>query len=160
VDVTAAFWNAQVRDAINFLTNVPLFSASAATNTTLTTAGTKYAIALNTVGVDSYAGWNAGTNTYTCVVAGWYLVSGGVTVTLPSTMNYLISGVFYNGSLAAASYTQLQMAGSSGNGWAQPVKAYHQFMNVGDTVQLLAQCGTAGTVATTGSSLELQWVHS
>lgn len=74
VDVTAAFWNAQVRDAINFLISPP--HAQVTQTTTQSVANTTWTkLTADTVVVDDYSYWDNTNHRYTPQRAGWYWAS-------------------------------------------------------------------------------------
>src|SRR3954464_12200317 len=78
VDVTAAFWNTQVRDSVGFLVAPPLFKGKHTTAQS-TTSSIFAPIACDTNTVDTYGGHSTVTNNspYVAQVSGWYFVSGG-----------------------------------------------------------------------------------
>lgn len=162
VDLTAAFWNANVKDAINFLCNPPLLVAQDnGTNTTSFTAGVAKIVALGTTVADTYAGWSAVNNTYTAQVAGFYQISGGVTLSTVASAGYCLTEVYYNGAVIANSQLEQLCATSATQGsFIQPVRTVHQFLNVGDTISLVCQVQQGSIKTQPTSSLEIRWVHT
>lgn len=157
--VTSAFLNANIRDAIRFLTYPPIFRGYyAGSGNTLPSqafpAGT--VIPLDTTtgstvaggpAVDNYSGWNSGGNYWTAPVAGVYAVYGQVAV----------STFAANGTLAA---------GFSVNGTAQWLKSYFTQtaavprsalaarkirLSAGDRVQLVGSQNSGSSLALEGS---------
>lgn len=86
VDVTAAFWNAQVRDAITFLANKPICRMHQLTVQSIANV-TNTAVLFDVNDVDSYSGHSTVTNAsrYVAQVAGWYRVSGVMAMTTTQT---------------------------------------------------------------------------
>jgi hypothetical protein len=79
IRLTAAIYQSDVTDAVNFLANPPDFVGTQTVAQSLANA-TWTAITLDSEQLDSYNGHSTSSNTsrYVCQVAGWYTVSGTV----------------------------------------------------------------------------------
>lgn len=164
VNVTAAFWNAQVRDAVSFLLNPPhcvMYQSvvqSLANNTAVP-------ITFDVNTVDSYTGHSVVTNTsrYTAQVAGWYAVSGVVTFT-PNAVGdrkttIAVNGVAINGSPSAV------LNSGAATAPLVPTTAFEVFLNLGDYVELLGFQNSGGALNTFAAapsfcSLTIRWCHA
>lgn len=154
--VTGAFWNANVRDALNYLLNPPIFSAYLNATGTLT-SGTNTLINLDTVEVDSYGGWSTSSFAYTIPVGGWWDLKGGCGFAANATGQRLV-WINVNGSLDAKAYVSVNAAaaGSTNIG----IKAYSRYFNQGDQITLLAQQNSGSSVTTTLQPfMQARWVH-
>lgn len=141
--ITSAWLNANLRDAVRFLTYPPVLKAhttsGSVANSTLTSPVN---VSPATVDVDNYGAYSAGV--YTAPVAGRYLIAGQVNYASSSTTATYGCGIKVNGSLLLGS--AVRFAGSSLAGGADVVKRVR--LSAGDTVQLAA-------AQTTGSTLNL-----
>jgi hypothetical protein len=97
--VTGSIYQSDVTDSVNFLTNPPVFqgyqtAAQSIANSTLV------ATALDTTGVDTYAGHSNSVNNsrYTPTVAGYYLCLGQVGYAVNASVNRL--ALFYKNGTA------------------------------------------------------------
>lgn len=167
VDVTAAFWNAQVRDSATFLVGRP-HCVMYQNNVQSIVTATLTAILFDTNEVDSYSGHSTVTNTsrYVAQVVGWYLCSGVV--------SYAANATSYREALWVKNGSGSNVNGASslippvsvgGIGTSVPVPAREIFLNVGDYVELFAQHNTGGalnTLVATGqqSMATIRWSHS
>lgn len=141
--ITAAWLNANLRDAVSFLTYPPIMRAhttsGSVANSTLTAPVN---LSPATVDVDNYSAYSSGV--YTAPVSGRYFLAGQVNYASSSTTATYACGVKVNSTLYLGS--AVRFAGSSLVGGADVVKRVR--LNAGDTVQLVA-------AQTTGSSLGL-----
>lgn len=160
--LTAAQWNSNVRDAINFLTGSPIFvgyqsAAQSIPNNAFTSVG------LDTTAIDNYGGHSNTVNNsrYTAQIAGWYETIGQTSFASNATGNRA-SDITVNGGAPlprpesefgtdtnASSATIFQIAA--------PV-----FLNVGDFLELQALQSSGGALNTTTFSpcfLYARWVH-
>lgn len=160
--ITGAVWNAQVRDAINFLTYPPIFLASS-TVTTSVTNRVWTPVTLNTTLVDTYTGFNAANSSYVAPVNGWYFCSG--TVAWPSSGVGVRATAFYKNG-AAYSPGAFGMLPSTNSGFlAQGVQALQLlYLAVGDYVQLMTSQDSGGTLSTGSfaylpTSMQIFWTH-
>lgn len=164
VDVSAAFWNAQVRDSTTFLLNPPhcvmLQTVTAQTGITGNTA-----ILFDTNEVDSYGGHSTVTNTnqYVAQVAGWYQCSGDIayaaTGTVPSTRTAIW---FKNGVTVPGVAITRATDVTSATAVVAPTREI--FLNVGDFVSLIASSTAAASTNVAGGSTvsmaTIRWVHA
>lgn len=161
--LTAAFWNAQVRDAITFLLNPPDFVGKQSTGQSIP-SGTPTAVALDTNTLDSYAGHSTVTNNtrYVAQVSGTYSASGVVAYPLNSTSGRS-AHLRVNGVDLANSQTQ--MHSSSTYNTIVPTPTLDVYLNAGDYIELIAQQSSGGsltllTAAPGNSGLTVRWVHT
>lgn len=156
--LTAAEWNANVRDAVNFLTALPLFAASQSATQSVPTAAYT-AVSLDTETIDSYAGHSNTTNNsrYTAQVAGYYLCVGslGFGTTTGRIGGYWSSSNGRGGGSATAVFSP-----ASSNGFVSVTLTQILQLNVGDYVQMNAY-QNSGAAANIGNvSCEILWVHA
>jgi hypothetical protein len=100
---TAAFWNAQVKTAVDFLLNPPLFSAYASALQSVPN-NTATDLTLDTEEIDTDGGHSTTTNTarYTCQVPGVYLVTGGTTFAAVNTTGLRMVEIAVSGTTVPA----------------------------------------------------------
>jgi hypothetical protein len=162
---TAAMMNANVRDAVNFLSAPPLFIALQQTAQSIPNAfGGGTPLTFGDPGgivVDSYNGHSTSTNPtrYVAQVAGWYLVEGR-SGWAPSATGLRIAGTSVNGAVQKYG-TSAPVGGSN---WLASVSDI-LYLNVGDYVELLGYQTSGGALNTNSgaayqSSLMVLWVHS
>src|ERR1700749_3623230 len=160
-DITAAFWNAQVRGAVNFLANPPLCSVvQTVTQSIPNNAFT--AVLFDTNVGDTYSGHSTTTNTsrYVAQVAGWDQVTGQIA--LPTTSPGVRGArTPKTGRAVAGSPAQVAPGVKAGVAATLPKQI---FLNVGDYVELAAY-QTSGAAQSTAvfsdlcCSMEIRWVH-
>ncbi|RJQ68074.1 hypothetical protein D5S17_32750 [Pseudonocardiaceae bacterium YIM PH 21723] len=163
-DVTAAFWNAQVRDAITFLLNPPIFNGTA--NSVQTIANnTVTALALNVNVIDSYAGHSTSTNNtkYFAQVAGWYLCTGTVSFSPNGTGDRSVRLVKNGTSVTGSGAFIPPTTGGSNTTLTTP--AMEVFLNVGDFIEVHGYQSCGGPLNTNSDpthccSLNLIWKHA
>jgi hypothetical protein len=146
--VTSAWLNANLRDAIRFLTYPPVAKAhytagsSSLANTTLASPAI---VPLTTVDVDTYGGFTIGSSAhYTAPVSGRYLLAGQFNLASSSTTTFYACGLRVNGS-AVYWGGVTRFAGSSVAGGAAVVKRLR--LSAGDTVQLIGAQASGGSLA-------------
>lgn len=146
--ITAAWLNANLRDAVNFLIYPPACRAHyTAGSSTLanTTLASPAIVPLTTVDLDNYSGLTTGASAhYVAPVAGRYLFAGQVFLASSSTTTWYACGVRVNGSTAYWGGIT-RFAGTSQAGGAAIVKRLR--LNAGDTVQLIAAQASGGSIA-------------
>jgi hypothetical protein len=166
VDVSAAFWNAQVRDAVTFALNPPICVMYQTAAQTINT-GSFAPINFDTNEVDTYNGHSTTTNTslYVAQVAGWYQCSGVVVFAAHTDTAKRQAGWIKNG-------TGLPFVASTGgtpnntSADVDPVVAPTRliFFNVGDFVQLFGEQSSGANFSTGVGSIAsmatIQWKHS
>lgn len=163
--VTAGELNA-IRDAINFLANVPMAILYQTTAQSVLN-GTFSAVALDTTTVDTYSGHSNATNNtrYTAQVPGTYGLPGQAAFSANGTG--VRAATFYkNGSqIEGATIAVAQAVTTSGSNsivtcWAEV------FLNVGDYVELMAYqtsgvgLNTASGGAGQRSGMSPFWMHA
>ena len=141
--ITSAWLNANVRDAIGFLSFPPVLKAHTTTGSVANSSLTSPAVVSPaTVDVDTYGGYSAGT--YTAPVAGRYLVAGQVNFATSSTTATYACGIRVNGSTVSWG-AAVRFAGTTLAGGASVTKRVR--LNAGDTVQLIAAQNTGGSLS-------------
>lgn len=85
--ITAALWNAQVRDSSAFFAGVPVFSGYASVAQAINGGNNWVPLNIDSESVDNYGGHSTSTNTsrYTVQLAGTYQVFGSVAWTASAT---------------------------------------------------------------------------
>lgn len=164
-DISAAFWNAQVRDSDSFLIGPPhcvmyQTAAQSIANATLV------ALTFDTNEVDSYSGHSTVTNTsrYVAQVAGWYQCSG-VGGFAANVTSFRLAGWFKNGTAVPAAEALIQAVTAAGVGTGVTTPTREIFLNVGDYVELFAEHNSGGALNTATSAGQqsmatIRWVHS
>lgn len=159
--ISSALWNAQVRDPINFLLNLPLFEGYQ-TSAQSTATGANTPVALDTNSIDTYSGHSTTVNNtqYFAQLAGYYAVRGLVTFAANAT-GVRFASIAYNGSTIVRTVASCNAVGSS-LATGLPTGMPLVFMNVGDYVQLQATqtSGGALNLVTGESFLNLEFVHA
>ena len=160
--ITGAAWNAQVRDAINFLTYPPIFLGQSTVTTSVPT-NVFTVVTLNTTLVDSYTAFNSANSSFVAPVTGWYYCSG--TVAWPSSGTGIRAAAFYKNG-AAYSPGAYGMLPSTNSTWlAQGIQAVQlMYLATGDYVQLMTGQDTGGTISTGNfsylpTSMQVFWLH-
>lgn len=146
--ITAAWLNANLRDAVRFLVYPPVMKAhylagsSTLANTTLASPAI---VPLTTVDVDNYGGFTTGASAhYTVPVSGRYLLAGQFNLASSSTTTFRACGLLVNGSTTYWGGI-VRFAGSAIAGGAGVTKRLR--LNAGDTVQLIGAQASGGAVA-------------
>jgi len=108
--LTAALWNAQVRDANTFFSAPPSFRAYATVAQSILD-NTWVSLNLDTEQFDNYGGHSTSTNTsrYTCQVAGIYQVTGIASYASNGTGNRAVR-LTLNGNAVAGSFVKVPAA--------------------------------------------------
>lgn len=158
--MTAAIWNAQVRDLGNFVLGVPQFEGYQTTAQTIP-ATTNTAVALDTNSIDTYSGHSTTVNNtqYFAQIAGYYTVRGLVTFSSnPNGQRF--ASIAANGTTIARTTTSCSAVNGFATGLATGTATV--FLNVGDYLQLQATQLAGGPLALAAFSsvLNLEWVHS
>lgn len=165
VDIAAAFWNAQVRDAVTFLANKPIFVGLQTSATTSLTNNTFTSIGLDTNTVDSYSGHSTVTNNsrYVAQVAGWYVPVGCASIA-SNTTGSRGCRLAVNGSPVQGS-AQITNAVVGGNPSGVGAASRPVFLNVGDYVEAQGYQNSGGALNTLiaadfTSMLSVYWLHA
>lgn len=147
--------NKGIRDVINFLSNPPVFRAHTLTAQAIANQ-TNVTVSLGTVDVDSYAGWNGTTNTYTIQRNGLYLI-GAIGSFAAVSGGYRDIGVSINGQIYwGPAYSH---AGTTDQVYASKVQVFS--LLAGDTIQLIARQNSGSSVnlsTVSQSRLFLVWL--
>jgi hypothetical protein len=162
--LTAAQWNSNVRDGINFVVNPPVCEAYQNTGQSIPN-NVATAVLLDTAVVDSYAGHSTVTNTsrYTAQVAGWYDVLGSVTFAINTTGRRLVV-LRVNGVVSSAGQQSETPPNTAGT-LVTLTQEHFVFLNAGDYVEVFAfqASGSAMVLpggSTSGAFMKVQWVHA
>jgi hypothetical protein len=161
---TGAYANS-VRDALNFLINIPICTQFQSVTQTLTTSGTNYAVTCDSTAVDTYGGHSNSTNSsrYTAQVAGWYLCAGAVCFNGGGGGTYRKCQIYKNAVVVAYAAAQVALV-SGAFATTVPVAPTIVFLAVGDYVEIYATCDSAGLTITPNTAnesyLTAVWVHS
>lgn len=159
---TGAYLNS-LRDALNFLVNVPIAYVTQSATQTLTTS-TWTAITYDQTVVDTYGGHSNSTNNsrYTAQVAGWYIVFGSACYAV-NTTGQRGAAIAKNGTRVqgAAGFAQATSALST----ATPSPPTIVYLAAGDYVEIQAYQSSGGNLATVSgsdldSSMTVAWLHS
>jgi len=152
--ITSAWLNANVRDAVNFLTYPPVAKAHYTAGSSTLASGTLASpavVPLTTVDVDNYGGFTTGASAhYTAPVAGRYLFAGQFNLATSSTTQWHACGLQVNGSVNVWGRIS-RFAGSSLACGASITKRLR--LNAGDTVALIGtQSSGSATAYNTSAS--------
>lgn len=157
--LTSSLWNAGPAASNAFLTAPPLAQV---TQTTVQTCANNTLTPINfdTTALDTDNGHSNVTNNtrYTCQVAGWYLVIGGVGWA-PNGAGNRLTLIYKNGVLT--SWGSGVFTATNVNSTVVQASWMVQ-MNVGDYVEIYGYQGSGGPLATQSlfSSAQFIWVHS
>lgn len=141
--LTAAQWNSNVRDAINFLIGVPVFEGRQTVAQSIANA-TEVAVLFDVEDVDNDNGHSVSTNTsrYTAQTAGRWQLSGAMSYVANATgfrnCDWLVNG----GQITSLNYNNL----TAGSSCRIAGRTMTKFLNVGDYVEM-------GTFQTSGAAL-------
>jgi hypothetical protein len=161
---TGAYFNSNVRDAMNFVTQPPIFNAVQATAGTISsTLWTP--LPLDSTIVDSYGGHSNTTNNaqYVAQVAGWCLVTAAVCWASNAT-GWRGIRILHNSNLAVSgSATEVSANASGVTALATP--SVIVYLNVGDYVQGEGYQTSGGSLSTSvnvdaNCALTVFWLHS
>jgi hypothetical protein len=144
--ISSAFLNGNtgIAAVLNYLNMPPAFRASS-TGTQTVAASTTTVQTLGSVSLDTYSGWNSGTNTYTVPANGLYLVHG-LTAWTGGFSGEGITGTQINGAnFWGPSYTLVN------SGRMSSTKTQIFSLNAGDTISMVA-FQTGGVSAGTGTA--------
>jgi hypothetical protein len=158
--LTAALMNKNVRDAVNFLSNPPIFLGKQTTAQSIP-SGAFTPINWDAEDVDSYGGHSNTTAPakYVAQVAGWYFVSGRVTWSGNATGTRSVQATVNGNGIRNSENDP-----PGGNVVTNILAPDLIYLSVGDYVQLSGIQTSGGSLSTnaTGwnSHLLLMWVHA
>lgn len=165
--VSAALWNDDVRDAINYYTSTrPLFYAEQTVSQTLTT-NIDTPITFTTEVLDRDGQHSTTTNTSRVVIGntlGWYRVSGCVVYQANSAATNFRAIISKNGTRVGGSFAGILNASTSAVCGVSTGSVLVQATTSTDYVELIGlMTAASGTLATSGtagalSSLCVEWV--
>lgn len=163
--VTAAYFNANVRDAGNFFVAVPIAELRQTTNQSIPSA-TYTALLFDSEDVDSDNAHSTVTNTsrYTAQTSGWFRFDGGCSFAANATGRRILAW-FKNGSIINGNTVML---GNAGGGATTDIPARSKLIQMNgstDYVELSAYQESGGALLTFANSSEqphmsVFWVHS
>jgi hypothetical protein len=151
--------NANVRDAVTFLKNPPVFSLFP-TGTTSIPNSALTAVAWGSATVDNYGGWSVSPNPtrWTAPVAGWYYCAGVVQLAFNAT-GRRATALYVNGAIVRQTEMQVISAAST----AHQISGY-VFLNKNDYVEFRIFQNSGGALnaggAGTGGGIYGRWIHS
>lgn len=148
--ITSAWLNANVRDAISFLTYPPFCKAyyvAGSGSIPVSSFSTPAVVPLNTVLADNYGGYNTATQTYTAPAAGRYLCYGQWISALTTGSWAVVAGLSVNGATQWGDALWM----STATGFSVGAQATRRVrLNKGDTVQLVAAQGSGAALPLSG----------
>lgn len=161
--LTSALWNAQVRDAVGFLTHVPVFSAQQTVQQSYGSNSSSPApVLLDSETLDSDGGHSTTTSTsrYTVQTAGIYSAIGTVAFVTAATGSRAVL-IAVNGVAVRQTVLPTLATGNTWSGqcsWMGP-------LSVGDYVEMWAWQTSGGNLLTSNNpglnpSLTLHWVSA
>jgi len=157
--LTAAQWNSNVRDGINYLLNPPIFLGYQATGQAFT-SGVFTSAALDTEIIDTYNGHSTTTNNsrYTAQVAGWYLGLGQFA--FPSNTTGARASRFTVNGASPTPLNEKEISPNSGGQHLDQTLGLF-FLNVGDYLELQPWQNSGSTLtALAGDTwMAALWVH-
>lgn len=160
--ITAALWNAQVRDLGTFTTGVPFFTGYQVATQSIAN-NTWTAITFDSEYFDDDGGHSTVTNTsrYTCQVAGRYELTGCFVVAF-NTTGLRAAKLAKNGTPITGSAVFIQASPSVGTSVLTTIPVQ---LAAGDYVELNGWQGSGGALSTLASAdsgcvLTAKWVHS
>jgi hypothetical protein len=157
---SAAWLNANIRDALAFLTDPPVLRYTAPGTQVLASQSwaTSSTISLSSKTVDNYGAWNAGSQAFVCPQPGIHYVIAQVTTTSNSGhAGGYAAGVSVNGT----AYWGNSVYTPSNAGTVSCACADRFRLNQGDTVQLIGFQGSTGNVTVlTPTKLACLWESS
>lgn len=158
--LTAAQWNSNVRDAVDFLANPPLFIGYGSTPQAVATS-VFVDVALDTNVVDTYGGHSTTSNNsrYVAQVAGYYDLVGQIGY--PSNGTGVRSARFYVNGAVPTLEPLFQIPASASGGTDMQVSGC-VYLNAGDYVELEAwqNSGSSLSLSASVSWLTVRWVHA
>lgn len=144
--VTAAHFNTNIRDVLNFLLAKPIVELRQSSTQSIAT-GTEVPVTFNVEDVDSAGGHSlvSQTSRYTYVYPGWMVWGGAVGYPTNST-NRRFAWWLKNGSALTAS--ELSITGSGAGNMTVAARQKRIFGNVGDYVELAAFQDSGSSLST------------
>jgi hypothetical protein len=166
--LTAALWNAQVRDATAFFSAPPSFRAHSEVAQSVT-SGTWTSLNLEVEEFDNYGGHSTSTNTsrYTCQLSGYYLITACAAFSgATSTAGTRATRIQLNGSTSLHGSFSKMAAANTGTSSSAIHSACIAYLNVGDYVECQGNQDSASTINTSATSgdvapsLTVLWVSN
>ena len=144
--LTAAQWNSNVRDAVNFLITPPLFIGYQTVTQSIANAAF-VPVLFDTEIIDSDGGHSTATNTsrYTAQTPGYYQPGGGPSLVANSTgvrwTRWAVNGTPVIGSQFSATAVQ-------GQPHELPMRSFPIYLNVGDYLEMFVQQTSGAALGT------------
>lgn len=151
--LTAAEWNSNVRDAVNFIINRPICEVRQTSPQSVANGNTTVGVAFDTEDIDNDGMHSTVTNTsrITAQTAGRFRVSGGVGWAAGSTNRrgcwWMVNGTANNGSETIGQ-------ASAANSTSNCARSKSIFLNVGDYAELLPFQDSGVSTNTSGTTFE------
>jgi hypothetical protein len=157
---SAAMLNANVRDAVNFALNRPLFVGTVTVAQSIP-ASAYTAVLWNINQVDTYSGHSTTVNTsrYTAGLPGWYDVRARLGYApLPAAGPRVGIYIAVNGTIDQSTEYVIYPPTS---GYGNVATFAFRYLNVGDYVEVYAYQATAGALSTNQGDCryEVEWAH-
>ena len=161
--VTASILNSELSGNLNQIASPPYCNLYATTATTMTTAGTTYAVAFDGEVADVGDLHSTSTNTsrITIGTAGLYEVHGGAGIAAQAAATRFAVIFLVDGSAVRQSYSAIYVpaTGSPLTGHYGVRGSMYIRFTVGQYLELGVQCGTGGVATATGSSAQ-SWLQA
>lgn len=160
--VTAAEMNANVRDSVNFLANVPIFLGYQITAQTIANSAFGYLFFDGSI-VDTYGGHSTVTNNhlYVAQVPGWYMIDG-IAGWTPNGTGRRITSIWVNGVEDGYSRGEYPPSATASSSCNCPAAGMPVFLNTGDNVALKVFQSSGGNLSTAAnaSTFSVEWMHA
>lgn len=165
--VTAAILNTELSGNLNQIASPPYCNVYATAATTMTTAGTTYAVAFDSEVADTESMHSTATNTsrITIVTAGLYHVEGGAGIASQAAATRFAVIFLVDGSAVRQSYSSIYVAPNTPAAitghYGVRSSMYIRF-TAGQYLELGVQCGTNGVATATATAaqsfLQARWM--
>jgi hypothetical protein len=159
--LTAAQWNSNVRDAVNFLLSPPTCELRQTVAQSIANGGSGTAVNLDTEDIDNDGMHSTVTNTsrVTAQTAGRYQFGGGVVYAANAT-NRRICWWALNGTAVTGSEATTAGSAVAGGSTGPAARTKSVFLNVGDYVELVAFQDSGGVLNTAVATFEMPSVFA
>lgn len=168
--VTAAILNSELSGNLNQIASPPYCNVYATAATTMTAAGTTYAVAFNSEAADTEPtpgmhSTTTNTSRITVVTAGLYHIEGGAAIAAQAAATRFAVICLLDGSGVRQTYSSIYVPANTpaavDGTYGTRVSLYVR-LTVGQYVELGVQCGTAGVATSVGSVsqafLQARWM--
>lgn len=156
--LTAAEWNSNTRDGINFLLNKPKFVSGVQTSASSPASGSwAQVFNIGSPVIDNYSGWASGV--YYAPLAGWYTAVMTVAWSANSTGSRGASFAVNSGTLSPPAEQTVVGAGTA---ICVVQGVVHAYLTAGQYLRpiMLQTSGAALSTVTTGTMFTVDWDHA